>query len=528
MTNIFRMLEEAEGDQISYVIMGVAAMLMIMMIISSFLHRCNLIIYSAISILAFSTSCTLAFKSIYGFSISDTVPTDLIFKVLTPPIVFASGFNLQEKYFFKNIGFISLYGFLGTIFSFVFMCVRIYFTNRLLEGYIGADPNDYNWSILNVMQMCAPLINTETWFAQYLLEEGEHYPALYSIIFGEGVLNDAAGLILVDTVIKLGKIKDSTKGIGLVGQFALAFGRASFGSILCGLLFGGFSCLLFKHLKPLKLISIIEVYILLMMAMITHTFADLEVIGLSGVVVLFIFGIVQSHYNKPNLTEESSEKAGFVFELISWVCETSTFLYMGLSFDKPKLLATPTLIFASVDLVILFVSRIGSIMILSAIANKFSKHNSVTFKETIVIAFGGLARGALPYALAVHISQGQGEALFIENMIPICQVMIVMSIALFVPLKHVVFKTLVKEPQEEGEDFEKIEENNLDLSEGEEKAKTRTLTLMDMNQAVLVEKKEEGCSLMIQKLDQNVLKPFFIKDYDARKEPSEGEKSMEE
>ena len=527
MTNIGRMLEEAEGDQISYVIIGVATMLMIMMIIISFLRRINLIVYSGITILIVSTSCSLSFKSIYGYSVSAAVPTDLIFKVLAPPIVLASGFNLREKYFFKNIGFINLYGFLGTILSFVIMCVSIYFANKLVEGYIGADPKSYNWSILNVMQMCAPLIITDTWFAQHLLEEGEHYPTLYSIISGEGVLNDAAGLILVDTIIKLSKINGGTQGIGMLGEFTIAFGRASFGSIFCGLLFGGLSCILFKYLKPLKMISVIEVYILLMMAMITHTVADLEIIGLSGVVVLFIFGIVQSHYNRPNLTEESSKTAGFVFELMSWICESCTFLYMGLSFDKPKLVSTPTLIFASVDLVILFVSRIGSIMILSAIANKFSKHNSVTFKETIVIAFGGLARGALPYALAVHISQGQGQALFIENMIPICQVMIVMTLTLLVPLKHLVFKTLVKESKEEGDQLEKIEdENRLDLSGEVEGTKRRTLTLMDMNQAVLVEKKDEGCSLMIQKVDQKVLKPFFIRDYNAGKEHAEDDDSM--
>ena len=257
MTNILRMLEEAEGGSISYVVIGVAAMLMIMMIIISFLRRCNLIIYSGILIVALATLCSLYFKSAYGYSISAIVPTDLIFKVLAPPIVFSAGFNLKEKYFFRNIGFISLYGFLGTILSFVFMCVGIYITNRLLQGYIGANPDDYNWSILNVMQFCAPLIITETWFVQHLLEEGEKFPTLYNIIFGEGVLNDAAGLILVETVIKLSEIKGSTKGIGMVGEFVLAFGRASFGSILCGLLFGGLSCLLFKYLKPVKLISII-------------------------------------------------------------------------------------------------------------------------------------------------------------------------------------------------------------------------------------------------------------------------------
>jgi NhaP-type Na+/H+ or K+/H+ antiporter len=39
-------------------------------------------------------------------------------------------------------------------------------------------------------------------------------------------------------------------------------------------------------------------------------YAIAEVIGLAAIVSIFIFGIVQSHYNRYNLSYESVEKAG--------------------------------------------------------------------------------------------------------------------------------------------------------------------------------------------------------------------------
>ncbi len=53
-------------------------------------------------------------------SIADDFAFDgnLFFFICLPPIIFASGFNMRRKRFFENIGYIMLFGIVGTLITF--------------------------------------------------------------------------------------------------------------------------------------------------------------------------------------------------------------------------------------------------------------------------------------------------------------------------------------------------------------------------------------------------------------------------
>jgi NhaP-type Na+/H+ or K+/H+ antiporter len=151
----------------------------------------------------------LIISAIIHYTVSDlslTFNGEIFFYVCLPPIIFAAGFNMRRRRFFENIGYILTFGIFGTIITFfVFAGLTSLISNlRLIKN------NNYGDEVIELELiesfLLASLLCSSDVIAAISIVKYEEQPKLFSIIFGEGIVNDAVALILFKTVSDL---KDS-------------------------------------------------------------------------------------------------------------------------------------------------------------------------------------------------------------------------------------------------------------------------------------------------------------------------------
>jgi NhaP-type Na+/H+ or K+/H+ antiporter len=151
-------------------------------------------IHESLILIILSASFSILMKEYNDFSITDKISPDVIFQYILPPIILSAGFNMRKKYFFRNLGYIGLFGFAGTIVMFTLCTICFYFIQNLIQG------DDGNmWTIVPVMKLAAALVATDT-IAPLTLIDQKQFPTLFSVVFGEGVSNDAVALLLMSVV----------------------------------------------------------------------------------------------------------------------------------------------------------------------------------------------------------------------------------------------------------------------------------------------------------------------------------------
>ena len=139
---------------------------------------------------------------------------NLFMLLLLPPIIFESGYNMQKKPFFRNVGTIAVYSFLGTFIAilssaFMFYATAFYFPNwqppfSLKESFAFG-------SLISATDPVSVLA---------IFKEMDADANLYSIVFGESIFNDAISIVMYETVKNLGL--ESEKDLTVVQHVVLA------------------------------------------------------------------------------------------------------------------------------------------------------------------------------------------------------------------------------------------------------------------------------------------------------------------
>ncbi|KDO44979.1 hypothetical protein CISIN_1g043481mg, partial [Citrus sinensis] len=250
---------------------------------------------------------------------------DLFFLYLLPPIIFNAGFQVKKKQFFKNFTTMLLFGICGTVISFYLISVGAFSIFKKM-GMTSLRIQDF-------LAIGAILSATDSVCTLQVLSQDET-PFLYSIVFGEGVVNDATSIVLFNAIqsFDFNNI-DGTVALNLLGTFLYLY----FTSTALGIVLGLLSAYIIKTLYFLRHSTDREGAPMMLMAYLSCILAEL--LNLSGILTIFFCGIIMSHYTWHNVTESSRITTKHAFATISFIAETFIFLYVfmdALDIDKWK------------------------------------------------------------------------------------------------------------------------------------------------------------------------------------------------
>lgn len=325
----------------------------------------------------------------------------LFFNLLLPPIILNSGYELKQESFFRNFGVILTFAFAGTFVSAVGLGVLVYIWSFLgLEGL--------KFTLLECLIFGSTLSATDPVTILAIFNTYKVDPKLYTIIFGESILNDAVSIVMYETLsqfhgedIYLSSLFHGT------GIFLLSFSI----SMALGVAFGLACSLGLKHSR-LALFPRIESCIVALVAYTSYFFSN--GLAMSGIVSLLFCGITLKHYAYHTMSVRTQRTTKHMFAVLAQLSENFIFIYLGLNlFTQDVQVFKP--IFILVTFVAVMASRYAAVFPLSELINwiyhtRGQRHEELPHSYQMMLFWAGL-RGAVGVALAAGITGDNADAL---------------------------------------------------------------------------------------------------------------------
>uniref|UniRef100_A0A671VBW4 Sodium/hydrogen exchanger n=1 Tax=Sparus aurata TaxID=8175 RepID=A0A671VBW4_SPAAU len=319
-----------------------------------------------------------------------TFDPEVFFNILLPPIIFHAGYSLKRRHFFRNIGSILAYAFMGTVIScFVIGLIMYGFVSFMkVIGQLGGD-----FFFTDCLFFGAIVSATDPVTVLAIFNELKVDVDLYALLFGESVLNDAVAIVLSSSIVAYqpaGDNSHSFEAMALLKSFGIFLGVFS-GSFALGVATG---VMTFTKLRDFPLL---ETALFFLMSW--STFLLAEACGFTGVVAVLFCGITQAHYTFNNLSPESQDRSKQLFELLNFLAENFIFSYMGLTlFSFQSHVFNPLFIIGA--FIAVFLGRAANIYPLSFLLN-LGRKNKIGSNFQHVMMFAGL-RGAMTFALSIR------------------------------------------------------------------------------------------------------------------------------
>ena len=396
-----------------------------------------------------------------GHYIQDTVTfnSSYFFNVLLPPIILNSGYELNQVNFFSNIISILTFAIPGTFISAMVLGIILYIWTALgLESV--------NITLADALSVGATLSATDPVTILSIFNAYKVDPKLYTIIFGESLLNDAISIVMFETCQKL---RDQPAGFSSffagVGLFLITFTV----SLMIGVFIGILVALILKHSRVRRYPQI-ESCIIILIAYESYFFSN--GCHMSGIVSLLFCGITLKHYAYYNMSRRTQITIKYIFQVLARLSENFIFIYLGLElFTEMELVYKPLLII--VTSISICIARWCAVFPLSRFVNWLYRmktiratrrelRTSVAIPDEIpynyqMMTFWAGLRGAVGVALALGI-QGEYKFTFLATVLVVVVLTVIVfggTTASMLEMMHI--KTGCIDPNDESDDEFDIE-----------------------------------------------------------------------
>ncbi|KHJ30447.1 putative sodium hydrogen exchanger [Erysiphe necator] len=347
-----------------------------------------------------------------GTSIQNLVSFNyqIFFNLLLPPIILASGYELHQANFFRNIGTILTFALPGTFISAMVL-------GLILWVYTRVPIDGFDMSFVDAISVGATLSATDPVTILAIFNTYKVDPKLYTIIFGESMLNDAVAIVLFETAqrYKEGGAAGTLGFINLmegIGIFLIVF----FGSLLIGVIVGIGTALVLKW-TYVRRFPKIESCLIVLIAYASYFFSN--GLHMSGIVTLLFCGITLKHYAYYNMSRRTQLTTKYFFQVLAQLSENFIFIYLGLSlFTESKLEFKP--LFIIVTVIGICAARWAAVFPLSRAINWFIRYRArnkskeaadeLPYNYQAMLFWAGL-RGAVGVALAAGLTGANSWAL---------------------------------------------------------------------------------------------------------------------
>jgi sodium/hydrogen exchanger-like protein 6/7 len=302
----------------------------------------------------------------------------------------------------------------------------------------------YIWSILGIESLELSLLECLTFGTTLsatdpvtilaIFKQHKVDPKLYTVIFGESLLNDAVSIVMYEYVILSFRSYDDPHvhyfertlsqfhGTEIylsslfhgTGIFLLSFSV----SMVLGVAFGLAMSLVLKH-SSLAVYPSIESCLVALCAYTCYFFSN--GLSMSGIVSLLFCGITLKHYAYHTMSLRTQRATKYIFGTLAKLSENFIFIYLGMSlFTSPpsgeKVTSYVKPLFIAVTTVAVVFTRYAAVFPLSELINFFQRHARGQRSEELphayqMMLFWAGLRGAVGVALAAGFKGRNAQTL---------------------------------------------------------------------------------------------------------------------